>query len=124
MTPHLLWLPYGFNLLILVPVVWAMLAGSGVTGVFEDKVSESQGLRLLVGSLWLAIAVASVGGFFAPRFFLPVLIIQVIYKACWLLIFILPLARAQGWEAIPQGITFVFIGIVLSYPFFIAKALA
>ena len=124
MTPHLLWLPYGFNLLILVPVVWAMLAGSGVTGVFQGKVPESEGLRLLVGSLWFAIAVASAAGFLAPRFFLPVLVIQVIYKACWLLIFVVPWARAQGWEAVPHGITIVFIGIVVTYPFFIAKALA
>ena len=123
MPPNLLWLPYGFNLFILVPVVWSMFMGSGVTGVFEGKVEESEGLRLLVGSLWFAIAVASLAGFFAPRFFLPVLMVQVIYKACWLLVFVAPLARSQGWEAVPYGITIVFIGIVVTYPFFIAKAL-
>lgn len=100
-----------------------MFAGSGVEGVFEGKVAESEGLRLLVGSLWFAIAVASLAGFFAPRFFAPVLVVQAIYKACWLLIFVLPLARSQGWEAVPHGITIVFIGIAVTYPFFIWKVL-
>jgi len=124
MSPNLLWLPYGFNVFMLLPVVWAMLAGGGVVTVFEHKVADEAALRLLVGSLWLAILFASLAGFFAPRFFLPVLMVQVIYKAAWLALFVLPLARASRWEAVPQGITIVFIGIVAVYPFFIWKALA
>jgi hypothetical protein len=112
--PKWLYFAYGFNILILVPVVYALLVGGGVTNVFESKVPESAGLRLMVGSLWFAILLSSVGGFIWPGFFAPVVILQVIYKSLWLLLFILPLA--QSGAPIPIGITAVFVLIVVSYP--------
>ena len=51
---------YAANLLILFPVCWSMFFGRGMTSVFEGKVAESDGLRLLVGSLWFTILTASV----------------------------------------------------------------
>jgi hypothetical protein len=112
--PNWLYFAYGFNILILVPVVYATLFGGGVTNVFESKVPESAGLRLMIGSLWFAILVSSVAGFVCPEFFAPVVIVQVIYKSLWLLLFILPLARSGA--PIPIGITAVFGLIVVSYP--------
>ncbi len=44
----LLRIAYAANILILLPVCWGMFLGSGVAGVFEGKVDESAGLRLLV----------------------------------------------------------------------------
>lgn len=108
---------YGANILILVPVVWSMMTGNGAVGVFEGKLAPSSGLELLVGSLWAAILLASVAGLFAPQFFAPVLLIQIIYKALWLGLFIYPLYKASGSDAIPSGITTVFVLIILSYPF-------
>jgi hypothetical protein len=105
---------YVCNILILVPVCWSMFAGRGVAAVFEGTVSESAGLRLLVGSLWLAILAASVTGLAYPRFFAPVLLIQVFYKATWLAAFVLPTAVAGG--AVPMGISICFAGIVVAYP--------
>jgi hypothetical protein len=113
-TPNWLYLAYCFNILILIPVVFAMLFGAGVTDVFEGKVSESAGLRLMVGSLWCAILVASVAGLAWPAFFAPVLIVQVIYKSLWLLLFVVPLARVGA--PIPFGISAVFAVIIVSYP--------
>lgn len=114
---NLLKLAYGANILILVPVVYAMIAGRGVASVFEGQVQESEGLRLLVASLWSAILLASIAGFWWPRFFAAVLPIQIIYKALWLALFIMPLAMRSGLAGIPLGISVIFFLIVMTYPF-------
>jgi hypothetical protein len=112
---NLLKIAYVANILILVPVCWGMFAGRATQFVFQGVVEESAGLRLLVGSLWAAILAASVAGLFAPRFFAPVLLVQIFYKALWLAIFVAPLlTRVQKW---PIGIAICFALIVATYPF-------
>lgn len=106
---------YVANIFILVPVCWSMLAGRGVNGVFEGVVNESAGLRIMTGSLWTAILVASIAGLWFSRFFAPVLLIQILYKAMWLAIFVAPLIIAgKPW---PQAIAICFALIVMIYPF-------
>jgi hypothetical protein len=113
---HTNWLtaPFLLNILILVPICYSMFLGAGVANVFEGRVPESAGLRLMVGSLWLAILVASVAGLVWPAFFAPVILIQVFYKLTWLIVFILPLWRAG--LPYPMGISGVFAFIVVTYP--------
>ena len=113
-APKWLLAAYAFNILILAPVCYAMLLGNGVGSVFEGKVEESAGLRLLVGSLWCAILMASIAGLLWPAFFAPVLLIQIVYKALWLIVFIMPLWLAS--KPFPVGISLVFVMIVVSYP--------
>ncbi len=113
----LLRLAYIANILILVPICWNMFFGSGVASVFEGKVEESAGLRILVGSLWLAILVGSAIGLLAPRFFAPIILIQIFYKSLWLLAFILPLIVAGNSDQVPWGISATFIAIIFCYPF-------
>jgi hypothetical protein len=86
---NLLRLAYVANIVILVPVVHAMLFGRGVEAVFEGRVEESAGLRLMVGSLWAAILLASVFGLSRPLFFAPVL-----YQRSF---FLTDGIRARGW---------------------------
>jgi hypothetical protein len=114
LRPNWLIGPFILNILILVPVCYSMFFGGGVANVFEGKVDESAGLRLLVGSLWTTILAASVCGLFQPAFFAPVILIQVFYKALWLAAFIAPLWL--GGKPIPFGISAVFAFIVVSYP--------
>lgn len=105
---------YSVNILILVPVCWSMLVGNSGAQLFQGTVDDSTGLRLLVASLWTAILLASVAGLAFPRFFAPVLLIQIVYKLLWLALFVAPLIRAgQAW---PQGIAITFTAIVVSYP--------
>jgi hypothetical protein len=105
---------YLANIAILAPVCHAMFFGGGVATVFEGKVAESAGLRLLVGSLWLAILLASIAGLRWQAFFAPLLVVQIIYKAVWLIAFILPLWL--NGQSIPTGISAVFAVIVITYP--------
>jgi hypothetical protein len=104
---------FAANIVILVPVCWSMFLGNSAA-VFDGTVTESAGLRLLVGSLWTAILVASIAGIAQPKFFAPVVLIQVFYKAMWLLTFVLPAVRSH--KDAPVGISIVFLLIVLTYP--------
>jgi hypothetical protein len=112
-NPQILRIAFGANIAILVPVCWSMFFGDW-NRVFDGAVAYSSGLRLLVGSLWTAILVASMMGLLKPEFFAPVLLIQVFYKAMWLLTFVLPTIRSRSpW---PTGISVVFLFIVVTYP--------
>lgn len=114
-----IWLqiPYALNIAILLPVCLAMFTGRGRDAVFQGAVSASQGLELLVASLWLSILAASVAGLFLPRLFAPLLAIQVVYKLTWLLAFVVPTAAEKG--RLPTGIATCFAGIVLTWPVFL-----
>lgn len=90
-NPNWLIGPYLLNIVILVPICFSMFLGGGTATVFEGRVPESAGLRLLVGSLWFSILVASIAGLVLPAFFAPVILIQVIYKLVWLVVFVMPL---------------------------------
>jgi hypothetical protein len=114
---NLLKIAYAANIIILVPVISAMFADRGITNVFDGRVDESAGLRLLVASLWTAILIGSIAGLWWPRFFAAVLPIQIIYKALWLAVFVVPLAQRSGWDAVPKGISITFLIIVVTYPF-------
>ena len=118
----LLRLAYAANILILVPVCWGMFAGGGVASVFEGKVDESAGLRLLVGSLWFAILACSAAGLALPKLFAPVLVVQIIYKSLWLALFVAPLVIAGRSSDVPWGISASFIAIVATYPWLLWKS--
>ncbi|RGP40420.1 hypothetical protein BPTFM16_00705 [Altererythrobacter insulae] len=111
--PNLLRLAYAANILILVPVVWSMFFSGGTDGVFEGKVVDSEGLRLLVGSLWFAILIGSLAGLSWPAIFAPLLLVQMVYKSVWLIAYVWPHREDPG---IPVGISIVFLMIVLTYP--------
>ena len=114
-------LPYIFNILVLIPVGLTMLLGGAAGGrrVFQDKFPESAGIRTILGSLWTAILIGSVIGLFHPVSMSPLLLIQIIYKSLWLLVFVLPLlVRGQG-NAVPWGVAGTFLFVVLTYPWVI-----
>jgi hypothetical protein len=113
---NLLKIAYLANILILVPTCWSMFSVPGGQRVFEGVVDGSLGLRLLVASLWTAILIASIGGLLYPRFFAPLLLVQIVYKALWLGVFVAPLLLKPEvrW---PSGIAICFALIVLIYPF-------
>jgi len=113
-TPGWLYVAYIANILILAPVCYTMFMGNGAADIFENKISDSQGLTKLIASLWLSILIASIAGMIWPAFFAPLLLIQVFYKTVWLATFILPLFMAD--KPYPVGISICFVLIIISYP--------
>ncbi len=109
---------YAANILILVPVLVMLFTEHGEGGLrtFEGTISNVDGLRLLVGSLWLGILVLSAAGLRRPCVFLPVLALQVIYKATYLAVYVIPRWWADGAAAVPWGVTVSFAAIVTVWP--------
>jgi hypothetical protein len=119
MNPLLL--PYIFNILVLVPIGSLTLLGGEMGGQLacQGKFRESEGFRTILGSLWTAILIGSGLGLFFPATMSPLLLIQVIYKTLWLLVFVRPRLRKGRLGEIPWGIALAFFVIVVSYPWFI-----
>ena len=117
----LLHVAYTLNILVLIPVVLLALLGgeAGNRRVFQDKFPESEGTRTIVGSLWTAILVGSCIGLFHPIQMSPILILQVVYKSVWLLVFVAPRLAAGRGREVPWGVTIVFLVVVVSYPWII-----
>ncbi len=115
---NLLVIPYLVNITILVPVALGSL--TGLLPISGGHFPESAGWRTIAGSLWTGILVCSVAGVFHPVAFSPILFLQVVYKAVWLVFYVLPrLRNADSRREIHWGIASSFTLIVLLYPFVI-----
>ena len=110
-------LAYAFNLLVLLPIALPTLLRLYPTD--QGRFEESAGWRTLAGALWTAILVLSALGLYAPLRFSPVLVLQVIYKTLWLLVFVLPLVLKGRAHSVPWGIAGTFLVIILVWPFII-----
>ena len=113
--------PYIFNIVVLIPVGLLTLLGGERGGQLacQNKFPESEGFRTILGSLWTAILIGSVLGLFFPVAMSSLLLIQVIYKSLWLLVFVLPRLLKGKVSEVPSGIALVFLMIVVSYPWVI-----
>lgn len=112
---------YLLNIFILTPVLFSMYCDNDGSRIkaFQGTIKNSDGLRLLVASLWSAILILSIAGLFWPKLFLPVLMLQVIYKSLFLLTYCLPRVRTKKFDEIPMGLSISFLLIVLTYPIII-----
>ncbi len=110
-------LAYAFNLLVLLPI-----AVPTPPAAVPHQSGEIRGERRLAGAggpLRTVILVLSALGLYAPLRYSLVLVLQVIYKTLWLLVFALPRVVNGRTHSIPWGITGSFIIIVLVWPFII-----
>ncbi|MFY7875783.1 MAG: hypothetical protein ACOVQM_10085 [Pirellula sp.] len=119
MTPLLF--PYIFNIIVLIPIGLLTLVGGEKGGQLacQNKFPESEGFRTILGSLWTAILIGSVLGLFFPIAMSALLLIQVIYKTLWLLVYAMPRLLKQRSNEVPWGIALTFLVIVVSYPWVI-----
>ncbi len=117
----LLHLPYIFNIIVLIPIGLLTLLGGEKGGQLacQNKFPENEGFRTILGSLWTAILIGSVLGLFFPITMSALLLIQVIYKTLWLLVYAMPRMLKQHSKEVPWGIALTFLVIVLSYPWVI-----
>ena len=114
-------LPYIFNILVLLPIGLPLLFGGpvAVRRVFQAKFTDSEGIRTILGSLWTAILVGSVVGLCFPVAMSPLLLVQIIYKSLWLLVFVPPRLFLGRRNEVPWGVAGTFLFIVMTYPWVI-----
>lgn len=114
---------YFFNILLLIPVVGSLLFGKNYEGLaaFNHKIKDERGLSLLVASFWLAILICSICGLFFPLQFWSILLLQIVYKAIYLMVYIFPFAIQKRFNEIPQGVAISFIIIVITYPIILMR---
>ncbi|XZE43902.1 hypothetical protein SH467x_003482 [Pirellulaceae bacterium SH467] len=114
-------LPYIFNIIILIPIGLLTLLGGEKGGQLacQNKFPESAGFRTILGSLWTAILIGSVLGLFFPITMSALLLIQVIYKTLWLLVYTIPRMLNKRINEVPWGIALTFLIIVVCYPWVI-----
>jgi hypothetical protein len=106
--------------LILVPVALpTLLRWRDMT---QDRFDESEGYRVIVGAMWLGILLCSVGGLLWPAAFAPILLLQVLYKTGWLVVYALPRLFAGRARELPPGITISFAAIIAVWPWVIPWA--
>jgi hypothetical protein len=114
-------LPYMLNLAFLLPMCWSLFVRDNRAGVhlFDGKVGDHSALRLLAGSFWAGLLACSLLGVFVPRLFLPVLMVQFVHAAVFVIVWLAPAAWAGGWHAVPFGLTWRLLGVVVIWPWFI-----
>ncbi|MEI7853867.1 MAG: hypothetical protein WCJ06_09180 [Planctomycetota bacterium] len=122
MTP--LVLAYIFNIIVLIPIGLMTLLGGEKGGQLacQSKFTESEGFRTILGSLWTAILIGSVLGLFFPITMSALLLVQVIYKTLWLLVYIVPRMLNKRSNEVPWGIASAFLVIIVTYPWIIPWA--
>lgn len=88
----------------------ANVAGAGIPGALMTFAPHGAGASLfpteawgplfgIAGSVWLTIGLVSLAGIVAPRRYAPILLLQMIYKAIWIVFTGIPLALDGGAEA-------------------------
>lgn len=117
-------IPYLANILILAPVVTALIrhpAGAAVPAM--GGIPDAPVLRIMIAALWSGVLVVSAIALIDPIRFWPVLAFQVIYKALFIVMWVLPIWAGRSDGVIPTGPTTVFLFIIALWPFFIVAAL-
>ncbi len=104
-------------------VVTALVGGTALflprqarTVVFQGAFAES-GAISIVGAFWLAISVVSVLGLLNPKAFAAVLLVQLLYKGGWLLVYALPRWFDGRSAEVPTAVAVFFAVWVLVLPF-------
>jgi hypothetical protein len=119
MTGILLIVSYSANILVagvFGAIAWVSPRWASEV-VFGHTWRSSPSFRV-IGSFWLAIAILSIFGLFDPYRFSPLLFLQLIYQALWLLCTFFPLFLGGGNKReMPLIMTVLFVIWVAFLPF-------
>ncbi|MEZ5878514.1 MAG: hypothetical protein R3D43_12640 [Tepidamorphaceae bacterium] len=109
------------NVLFVTPVIlllWFHKDGAGI--VFGPHIPISDGLRILVASMWTSIVLVSIAGMKWEIELVGLLVFQIVYKAVFMIAYVAPRAIAGEWEKIPRLLTALFVlGLICLPPMII-----
>ena len=105
------------NVLFVTPVIlllWFHKDGAGI--VFGRHIPISDGLRILVASMWTSIVLVSIAGMKWEIELVGLLVFQIVYKAVFMIAYVAPRAIAGEWEKIPRLLTAIFVLGLICFP--------
>jgi hypothetical protein len=108
---------YWANIALLTPIAVPTVLRLFPTD--QARFTESEGWRILVGAFWVGILSLSILGLFHPLRYSPILLLQLIYKAIWLIVYVVPRLLRGDLATVPWGITSSFAAIVVVWPWLI-----
>lgn len=114
----LLQVAYVLDAAVSFPIALATLAGNESVArvALGEKLPVNSDVHILVGSLWMAIAMCSAAGIFFPLAMAAVLVLQLIYKGLWIVLFVMPRCCTQRSDEVPWRMATMFLGFVIVYP--------
>lgn len=117
----LLQVAYVLDILVSLPVALTTLTGYERLApvLFREGLPESDNFRIILGSLWMAVLLTCVAGLVFPVAMSPVLILQIIYKALWLLLFAAPRWLSGRKKEVPKRIVTICVLTLLAFPWVI-----
>lgn len=108
---------YWVNILCLLPIAIPTVFHLFPTD--QGRFEESAGWRILMGGFWTGSLVLCILGLFQPLLYSPLLLLQLIYKAIWLAVYVAPrLARGETSQ-VPWGMAGLFTAMVVAWIFII-----
>lgn len=82
--------------------------------------TQDIGTMKILGSIWFSIGLVSLFGWFNPRPYVGVFVIQFFYKAIWLLTYFIPAALTSDIPSISTWIIAgIFMALILAVIFFL-----
>ena len=105
------------NVLFVTPVILLLRFhkdGAGI--VFGPHIPISDGLRILVASMWTSIVLVSIAGMKWEIELVGLLVFQIVYKAVFMIAYVAPRAIAGEWEKIPRLLTAIFVLGLICFP--------
>ena len=112
---------YLIDAIVTAPLVVAVLTRNKawIANLLGPSLQADPGSLSLIGSIWAALMICATMGLFFPVAMAPVLVIQLIYKGLWLVLFVLPRwIRGQG-EGVSWRIAVLFVAYMATYPWVI-----
>lgn len=117
----LLQIAYVLDILVSLPVALTTLIGNDRAArfLFKSHLPENDSFRIILGSLWMAVLICSLAGIFFPNAMSPILLLQVIYKALWLLFFAVPRWLSGRRKEVPKRVAGICLATILAFPWVI-----
>jgi ABC-type spermidine/putrescine transport system permease subunit I len=117
----LLQIAYVLDIMVSVPVAFTTLIGHerAARFLFKESLPASDSFRIILGSLWMAVLLCCIAGIFFPIAMSPILLLQVIYKGLWLMLFAVPRWIGGRGAEVPKRITGICLATIIAFPWVI-----
>ena len=117
----LLQIAYLLDIIVSVPVALTPLIGNAATArsLLGEDLPENRSMRSLLAALWMAILLCLVTGLAYPIVMAPILVLQLLYKSLWIVLFAVPRWASGRHDEVSWKLTAIFATYIVVYPWVI-----